>query len=534
VKLQLRGGIAVIAIAGSALIAAGCGGDSGSKSAAKDAAALDFVPATAIGYVTVDTDFEGDGWTRFSEIAAAFDEDFEPIQDQLAEATAEGDDEIDFAEEVDPWLGDTGGLAILAPATSDDDDSGDSSDMNNLFLWLEVEDRAALEEFAKDRDLEEGDAVGDFTIWSNDDTAIGVSDDLAILADGPEQVESAVEYDGDSIKDVDGVSDAIDGVAGDALATIVFNGAGLRAAIESDDQLEVVADLDQLKDLQAVALSFSAGDDGLRLDGRVSSTSETELENAENDVFEALPSDTVLALGGLDFGGNVADLLDSLGKDNSEVQQGVGAVSAVLGITPDDLEKAFDGSFAVAFGGRDEGLGGLVGGVAGAALGGGSVDAGQLSGLLGSGAVTLAFEETGATAETLEKILTGASALTGGTRAIARGTTAGDFETKTIGVQGVPVTVASSDDVAGLSVGLDVFSTWGEKSLGDLEAFEDAWKAADAPGKVAASMWLDFPRVATLSGLEGADDTELGGWVGWIEADGPNASFSVFMHVPES
>ena len=75
-KLLTRGGLAACAIAGAALIAAGCGGSgggSGASGAAKDAAALDLVPKNAIGYVTVDTDFEGDQWTQFSDLAKAFD-----------------------------------------------------------------------------------------------------------------------------------------------------------------------------------------------------------------------------------------------------------------------------------------------------------------------------------------------------------------------------------------------------------------------------------------------------------------------------
>ncbi len=534
-KLSIRGGIAALTIAGAAVIAAGCGGsDSGSAGAAKNAAALDFVPKDAIGYATIDTDLEGTAWKAFEKVYPAFNGQFEGLDEWTTSLTKDMDNDVDFAKDVEPWLGASAGLAITSISGY-----GEGSEDPGVFAWVELKDSAKFETFAKDNDLKDADEkIGDFAVWTGeDDTVVGVSDDLALLANSKKELKDRIEYDGDSIADAEGVGDAIDEVAGDDnMATIVVSGAGIEAALKDseDANAATVAGLEQLKDLQAIALSFGATDDGLRLDGFVGSTAESETKNVSNKVFEALPGDTVLALGGAELGTGLAGVLDSAGKDNAQVQQGVGAVAGLLGITVDDFADAMSGSFALSLSASDEGLGSLVGGVAGAALGGGAVDANSLTGLLASGAVTLAFEETGETAATLEKVVGGASALTGGTNAAAAGKTAGDFTTKTVGVQGVPVTVASSDDVAGLSVGLDVFSTWGANSLGSNEAFQDAWKAADAPDETAGSMWLDWPRVATLAGFEGAEGTEAGGWVGWIEADDKNASFSVFMHVAKS
>jgi hypothetical protein len=535
VKLSIRGGIAALTIAGAAVIAAGCGGsDSGSAGAAKNAAALDFVPKDAIGYATIDTDLEGKAWTAFEDVYPAFNGEFKGL-DEWTTSLTEDTEVVDFEKDVEPWLGDSAGLAIIS-ATG----GGAEGDDPGIFAWVELKDSAKFETFAKDNDIKDADEkIGDFAVWTSteDDAYIGVSDDLAVIANSKKELKARIEFDGDSITDAEGVGDAIDEVAGDEnMATVVVSGAGIRAALKDseDGTATAAADLEQVKDLEAVALSFGATDDGLRLDGFVGSSAESETKNVSNKVFEALPADTVLALGGAELGTGLGGILDSAGKDNAQIQQGVGAVSGLLGITVADFEDAMSGSFALSISASDEGLGGIVGGVAGAALGGGAVGADQLSGLLASGAVTLAFEETGETAATLEKVVGGVSGLTGGSRATAQGKTAGDFTTKTVGVQGIPVTVASSDDVAGLSVGLDVFSTWGAESLGDTDGFKDAWKAADAPDETVGSMWLDWPRVATLAGFEGAEGTEAGGWVGWVEADDTNAKFSVFMHVAKS
>ncbi len=525
-KLQMRGGLAAIAIVGSAFIAAACGGsDSGAAKAAKDAAALDFVPKDAIGYVTIDTDLAGKNWKTFGDLAKAFDPDFEGIDAELAKQ-AEGDD-VDFQDDIDPWLGESGGVAILSVG----DDATEADDAS-FFAWVEVDDREALEKFAKDEGATEGDEVGDFTVWTDDDTFIGVSDDLALLADSEEMLEQVAEYDGDSIKDVDGISDAIDGVDGDSLGTLVISGDGLRKVLASQDELKAVGGADQLKDFEAFAMSIGVQDDGFTLSGMVVSSEEGNAENVEHPIFRDLPADTILAIGGRNFGGVLKGGVEALGKDNAEIQQGVGALSAVLGIDLDDVAKAFEGEFVIGVSAADSGLASLAGGVAGAVMGGGAsgFDPAQL---LEAGTLVLAFEETGTATETIDKLAGAAGGLGGATGAPKTGTS-GDFETKQMMLQGLPVTTAASDDIAAISLGQDVFADWGEDTLGDSDAFNDAWDAADAPDESVSTLWLDTGRIGKLAGLEGSDDATLGGLVVWSVDDGKKYEIGGFLHVKTS
>lgn len=537
----MRGGIAAIAIAGSAFIAAGCGGGgSGSSEAAKESAALDYVPATALAYVTVDTDFTGEGWSQFSDLATVFDADFDPIDEQIAEASKDGDEEVDFQEDVDPWLGQSGGLAVLSVKSDESHDAMDKDAMEDhsggafggaeMFVWVEVDDREALEAFAEDQGFEKGDDAGDFSIWTEgDDNAIAMGDDLALFAETPEQLEAIVDYDGDSIRDSDGIDDAIDGLDGDALGTLVISGDGLRAAAKEDEDLASFAEAEQLKDFEAFALSIAAEDDGFRLAGNAVSASEGSAENIEHPIFLDLPDNTVLAIGGGGLGGLVKSVAEGAGKGNPQVQQGIGAVTAVLGVSLDDLEETMDGEFVLGLASDDEGLGALAGGVAGAAMGGGtsSLDPGQI---LQAGTLLLAFEETGKTGDTLKKVAGSAGALAGGGAAPKTGTS-GDFETSTMSVQGLPITLGTTDEVAAVSLGLDVFDGWGGDTLGELDSFTNAWDAADAPDESVSAIWFDAGRVATLAGLEGAEDKQLGGLVGWSVDDGAEYEIGMFLHV---
>jgi hypothetical protein len=536
VKLQLRGGLAACAIAGSVLIAAGCGGDSGSSDAAKDAAALDYVPDTAIAYVTVNTDFSGDAWERFGNLAKALDPDFEPVGDQLADQAAEGDGEVDFEQDVEPWLGESGGAAVLSvdAKAAEGGDAEAAVDGAEAFIWLEVADREAFDDFAKKRDFTEGDTVGDFTLWTNkdEDGAVAVSDDLAFYADSEEQLTSIVEFDGDSITSVDGIDAAIDGVdLDDALATVVVNGEGVREAAKSDDQLKSLADLEQLDGFEAMALGFGAEEDGMRIDGNVALAEDGDSENIKHDVFMELPETTVLAVGGVNLGGLVKGAVEGAGESNPQIQQGAGALSAVLGVTIDDLADAMDGEFALGVSAADEGLGALAGGVAGAAMGGGlgAVDPAQL---VQAGTVVLAFAETGSTGETLSKVVGGAGALTGAAVGGAKASTKeGDFTVTRTNIQGVPAMVGTSEDIAAVEVGADLFKTWGSAPLSENEAFTAAWETAGVPDESVSVMWLDAGRVGQLAGLDSGNDAQLGGLVGWTDIDGKNYHIGAFLHV---
>ncbi|MCW2927871.1 MAG: hypothetical protein JWM86_1839 [Thermoleophilia bacterium] len=529
-KLFTRFGIAAVAITGAAFIAAGCGG-SGGGSAASDAAtnskALDYVPKDAIGYAVFDTDFSGDNWKQFSKLAGAFDKDFEGVEQELSKEAKDSKDPVDFEKDVDPWLGKTGGAALLA-VTKDGDDA-------EFFAWVEIDDRKKFDDFAKDRDeFKKGDKVGDFTTYTStddDEMVLGVSDDLAIITDSEAQLKETVEYDGDSISDVDGVDEAVDEAGDDALATIVFTGQGVRKALSSNAQLKAAANAKELKDFKAAAVSFGAEDEGMHVRAYGVSDGEKTVKNGTNEVFTDLPGDTVFAVGGTDFGGGLKTIAEEAGKDNAQIQQGVGALSGLLGVDIDDIAKAFEGDFALGLSGTDEGLGGLVGGVAGAAMGGGNLSGSDAAALAKSGAVVLAFEETGTASDTLDKIVGAAGGFIGAGGAPKSGTQ-GDFETKELTVAGgIPITTAASDDVAGIAIGTDVFSTWGDEGLGDNDAYKAAWKAADGPDETGGNIWVDAGRIAKLANLEGKDDVELGGLVGWVEADDSNASFDLFLHI---
>lgn len=525
-------------VACAALVAAGCGGSSGGSSdAATDAAALDLVPKDALGYVVVDTDLDGEGWTQFDKLAKAFYADFEGVGEEVVKA--DSDDDVDYEKDVEPWLGESAGVAIIDVGASDsadeDSDGGDSSSSEPTMMgWIELTDRSAFEKFLESQDFKKDGTSGDFDLWVNedDDTYMGVSDDYVVFTDSKEQIEARTTFDGDGILDAEGVTDVVDDAGDGALATLVVSGEGVRSLVEEDESLKAFGSAADIESFDGLAVSFSAEDDGLRLHGFASGSLTGDLEMGEPSLVNDLPGSTLLAIGGNNLGGTLEDAVDGAGKDNPQVQQTIGQLSGVIGVDLAELAEAFGGQFAIALGAEDSALGAVAGSAVGAAMGGGlqSLDPAALT---DSASVTLAFSEEGTTSETLEKLVGVVGGLTGATAAPTEAT-AGDFTTKTATVNGLPVTTAASDEVAAISVGSDVFTTWGDGTLADNEAFSSAWKAADAPDETAGTLWVDFGRVSKLMDMPTSDEVTAGGWVGWAEADEDSASFDVFMHVTEA
>lgn len=530
-KLTTRIGAAALSVLAGAVVAAGCGdsGDGGGGEASGKA--LDLVPKSAIGYATVDLDFEGDAWKKLDALAGAFDEDYD--RGELLKDVTEGDDEdADFKKDVEPWLGKSAGAAVnsldidVAFAKNAKDGEGAEA-----FAWVDIEDRSALEKYLEQEKYSKDGSIGDFEAWQGKDedgdvTHLAVSDDLMLLGKSKKSLEDITSFDGDSVSSADGIDDITGDLKDDGLVSVVINGAGVRDAVKKSKDAKQLGDLKALDDFKGAAMQFTPEDDGARLHV-LSKGMKSEDAKTGSDVFTALPENTVFALGGHDLGGGLEDGIDSLAS-NKEIGGAVTQITALLGVDAKQMGEAFDGEFALALSGTDAGLQSLIGTVV-AAVVSKSAKGVNPSAVAKNAAITLAFEKGEETSETLDKLVGGASKLLQAPP--SKTATAGDFQTKSSVAFGLPLTVASSSDVAALAIGADVFTTWGDAKLGDNDTFKAAWDAAGAPDDAAGSMWFDYPRVAKLAELKSADGVEAGGWIGYGSQDGDTASFDVFMHV---
>lgn len=243
-----------------------CGG-SGSGAAADPAAA---VPRGVPFYVEVTLRPEGDA--RDGALAAASkllrtDDPEGRIRELLQQAGA--DDEhghtVDFAKEIEPWLGDRAGLWLALPAKGAQDPG--------VGLAVAVTDpeaaRGSIEAIARrDGKLTSRSAAGRDYVVAEDGTAIAVADDYALVATEGELRRAFAALDGDGLAGDERYAKAIDPLEADRLAHYYLDlkplvEAGLAAAPEAATQLGPLKPFLASRLAQAQAGSFTA--DGERL-----------------------------------------------------------------------------------------------------------------------------------------------------------------------------------------------------------------------------------------------------------------------------
>lgn len=534
-KFTKRIGVSACVALAAVLVAAGCGSDSSDGGASGGGGeALDLVPKTAVGYGVMDLDFSKDSWKQFEQLAGAFSADFS-LTKEVGEFV---DKNADYERDVKPWLGKSAGVAVTGLdikklMANDTAKSGAKTtpkdDGIEAFSWLELKDGDKYATFLKEQKYTESGTIGDYDVWTDakNERYIGVSDDLAVTSPTKAQLTKVVNFDGDSIEDAEGVDDLKSDLEDDGLATVIVNGAAVRKLAKDNGAADLVADLDEY---QGQAMQLLAEDKGLHVHSFSMGMKSEEKADDSMDLFLQSPSNSIMVLGGHDMGATLESGLTAVSK-NKKYGATVTQLSALLGLDAKQIGDAFSGEFTLGLAGSDAGVQALIGSAVGALV---SKDSKNLNApaLVKTNALTLAFAKGDETAETLQKLMGGASTLLRS----PKGKTAmkGNFQTMQTAVRGFPLTVATSSDVAALSLGSDVFTTWGKAKLSDSAVFKDAWEAADAPDGATGSMWVDFARIAKLADLKGTEGTMVGGWVGWAAQDGDKGTIDVFMHVPKS
>jgi hypothetical protein len=186
------------------VVGAGCGGGDDSGGALDGA--LAYLPNDTPLAIVLETDVEGDQYQALGKLVDRF-----PFGDQLTgnllrqlEQSGSG---IRFEDDLKPVLGNP--LVLGAPSVE-----AIAGDSNDFVLALQAKDEGALNDLIdKVKPREVGEASG-ATIYQDEDTFVGVEDDMVVLANDESQLKSALERaDGDDHFDEDSFSQALNGTA---------------------------------------------------------------------------------------------------------------------------------------------------------------------------------------------------------------------------------------------------------------------------------------------------------------------------------
>jgi Protein of unknown function (DUF3352) len=310
-------------LAALALLAAGCGGSSSKGSASGSAAGATVIPASAVAYVSVNTDLGSDQWKKVDALSKKFPGRAKAIASFEQELAKEN---LDFEKDVKPALGPEIDVAWLDFA-----DGG-----QNVVAVTQPKDDAKFAELVKKGNASDPksklytEKVGDWT---------ALSDSQAKL----DRLKSA--QNGAKLADDSSFKDAVADLPGEALVKVYVNGASIRQAVQqgiapSVGQSGVLGKA--IPNLGWLSASASAASNGASFQAGVKSDTGFG-KSFKSELVDRLPAGALADLSFDDLSSNLRRVLSQTGLRAQAAQ-----VEQALGISEDDLLKLVSNEGAIA------------------------------------------------------------------------------------------------------------------------------------------------------------------------------------------
>ena len=344
----------------AALAIAGCGGGGSSSDLAGFAApgSLVFVEGTVQPEGELKSDVDA-----LAEKVAGVDSLGGLIVSKLEEEARDKGEPLDFAKEVEPWLGERGAISFSKL-------NGDG-DLSGYGILLETTDpeatQATIDHQAKVNPdpVKEGSYQG-VAYWTDtgDETVVGLIGDTFVGAEDAKSFQAAVDASqGESLGDESQFQDAISAASDGSLADAYVDIGGIIDA--SGDSVDPTA-REILKNAgvdpsEATAVaSVLPGSDQIEIDVSADAGGETPPSGDASKMLGSLPGDAFAAFASAEFGERLdkaLDELDASGVPGRTEPHQLKQIAGQLGFDLDKVAASFEeaGVFAVGTGKKDLG-----------------------------------------------------------------------------------------------------------------------------------------------------------------------------------
>jgi hypothetical protein len=312
VKLRLV--LPVFLAALVALLVAGCGGSSDSGSSGADPATL--APASAPIFIDFTVRPEGATKTNIEELAkklAGVNNLGDLIVTELENSASSEGEELDFEKEIDPWLGEEGGLFLQ---------EYEGQDFEGYGAAIQTEDESEAQDFVNkqaeqsDEKVEDGSYEGvDFKV-QEDETTIGVFDGFVVFAEDEAIFKSMVDAsEGENLAGEDAFTSAIGNVPDESAADVYVDIGGLieEAGNEIDANTQTFLDSLGIEPKEATAVaSLVPNSDNVELDLSSNVSGENPPSGDASDLLGSLPGTAVGAFASAEFGKRFNEGIDRI------------------------------------------------------------------------------------------------------------------------------------------------------------------------------------------------------------------------------
>ena len=308
--------LSVLLAALAALLVAGCGGGSDEGGSGTDPAGV--APPGAPLFIDFTVRPEGETKQNLDALAkeiAGIDNLGELIVEELESSANEDGEEFDFEKEVEPWLGERGGLFLR---------EYEGEDFEGYGAAVQATDEDEAREFV-DKQLESGDEEVtdgsyqgvDFKV-QEDETTIGVFDGLVVFAEDEAIFKTMVDASsGENLGEEATYTDAVANVPGESAANVYVD---IGALIEEsggqiDDETQLFLDTVGIEPDEATAVaSLVPGSGQVEIDLSTNVSGDNPPSGDASELLGSLPATSVGAFASAEFGDRFSEAIDRFDK----------------------------------------------------------------------------------------------------------------------------------------------------------------------------------------------------------------------------
>ncbi len=315
-RRPVKARLALFATVVAVLAVAGCGEGAESGS---DPAAL--APPQAPLFIAADVQPTGEAKTNVEELfEAVSDVDTslgELIVTEIESSAGSSGEELDFEGEIQPWLGERGGLFLQ---------EYDGEEFEGYGVAIQTTDTGATQDFVdkqsaeSDEVPEEGSYEGvDYKTEVDDGTTIGIVGDFLVFAEDAETFKEMVDASsGESLADEERYAEAVDAAPAGSLADVYVDVGGLidQSGGVIDPEAKQFLDSAGIDAAEATAVaSLIPSPDRVEIEVSSDLGGENPPSGDASGLLGSLPADSVAAFAATDFGDRIGEALDQIDED---------------------------------------------------------------------------------------------------------------------------------------------------------------------------------------------------------------------------
>jgi hypothetical protein len=341
--IKIRLSILVFAVLFAALLVAGCGSSSDGNSASSETPASLAAPGSLV-YVEGNLKPTGELKSNVDAVAkkiAGIDDLGEFVVSELESSAHSEGEPVDFATEVEPWLGKTAGVAF---------EHLEDGELSEPLIAIQTTNATATQQFidkqasgGKDPYEDLSYEEIDFKVGGSEGNAIGVIGEWAVIADGEKAFKAAVDAsNGDSLAGEDRFQTAFEAASNGSIADIYIDVGGVleQSNGESEEQAEQIFESSGIDTREATAVaSVIPKSDQIEFDLSSDLGGEKTPSGDVSKLLGTMPASSVAAFAVSGFGEQLEEAVDKLDESGVSPQLPPGKLKSTMSQAGINLDK---------------------------------------------------------------------------------------------------------------------------------------------------------------------------------------------------